>query len=274
MKSSTFRLLVMLALLGSTGTVLAQNGIGSGSLPQILVDPPPAPMLGGIMGGVSLGAYNMNAFKGQPYSCKQTTTTVKTLADGTIITNVLEERILRDSEGRERRELSVMKDGNIDVISIRLTDPVENEMVTLFTHDKSAHVLHVPRPRMQSAPQPQPQTAEQKAKMEELRAKLAAYRKEHPAPNAEKLPGQIVAGVYAEGVHHTLVIPAGREGNDRDIHVETETWTSPDLKIVVLSKTDDPRIGKITREVSELQRIEPDPALFRIPSDYKVVEQK
>lgn len=271
MKLSNFRLLAMLVLFCGSAAILGQTGSG---LAGLLVDPPPAPLPAGVFGGVSLGAYNMNAVKGQPYSCLQTSTTIKTLADGTIITNMTEERIWRDSEGRERRELGVMKDGKIDVISVRLTDPVENEMVTLFTHDKSARVLHVPRPQMQSAPQPQPQTPEQKAKMGEMRAKLAAYRKEHPAPNIEKLPGQMIAGVYAEGVHHTLVIPAGREGNDRDIHVETEMWTSPDLKIVVLSKTDDPRMGKITQEVSELQRVEPEPALFLIPSDYKVIEQK
>jgi len=273
MKSSNFRPSVMLALLSGSAALFGQTAVQLAA-PGMLVDPPPAPGVfpAGLLGGVTLGAYNLRAVKGQPYSLLQTTTTIKTLADGTTITNVMEERIMRDAEGRERRETGLMKDGKLKVMNVFLTDPVENQTVMLSSFDKSARVRHVPRP--QPLQPPTPPTAEQQAKMEEMRTKAEAYRKEHPAPNIEKLTGQNIAGVYAEGMHQTMVIPAGKMGNDRDIHVETETWTSPDLKIVVLSKTDDPRLGKITREVSELQRVDPDPSLFLIPSDYKVIEQK
>ena len=53
--------------------------------------------------------------------------------------------------------------------------------------------------------------------------------------------GEVCAGVYAEGRRETGVIPAGSEGNDRDISVVTETWVSPELHLEVLRKISDPK---------------------------------
>jgi hypothetical protein len=58
--------------------------------------------------------------------------------------------------------------------------------------------------------------------------------------------------------------------------VVTERWTSPDLKIVVGSTSDDPRpqMGKITTVVTDLKLGAPDPKLFEIPTDYTVQEKQ
>jgi hypothetical protein len=84
------------------------------------------------------------------------------------------------------------------------------------------------------------------------------------------LGGETIDGVYAEGTRITHVTPAGTIGNDRDISMVTETWRSPDLQLDVLSKTTDPRSGERTTEIKNLNRAEPDPALFQVPPDYKV----
>jgi hypothetical protein len=47
-----------------------------------------------------------------------------------------------------------------------------------------------------------------------------------------------------------------------------ETWVSPDLKIVLLDKNSDGTIN----EILDLDRSEPDAALFEIPTDYKIVK--
>jgi hypothetical protein len=142
----------------------------------------------------------------------------------------------------------------------------------MFVSRKTATVAHFPQPKLPTPPTPE----EEQARMAALRAKAEAYRKEHPAlPSGnEELQPETIAGVYATGRRHTLTIPAGREGNDRDIHVVEDTWTSPDLKIMMRSTTDDPRTGKTTTEVTELEQNEPDPALFQIPADYKVTENR
>jgi hypothetical protein len=52
-----------------------------------------------------------------------------------------------------------------------------------------------------------------------------------------------------------------------------ETWISPDLGIVVLSRytSTDPRLtGENSSEIQKLDRSEPDPALFEIPAGYKI----
>lgn len=70
------------------------------------------------------------------------------------------------------------------------------------------------------------------------------------------------------------MIPAGKEGNDREIRTVMEVWTSPDLKITVRRTMDDPRTGKSTMVVTDLNRGDPAPLLFQVPAGYKVIDQK
>jgi hypothetical protein len=70
-----------------------------------------------------------------------------------------------------------------------------------------------------------------------------------------------------------LPTPIGAQGNDRPINVITETWTSSELKITVLSRRSDPRSNETTSQVLNLSRAEPDPLLFTIPADYTVVDE-
>ena len=79
-------------------------------------------------------------------------------------------------------------------------------------------------------------------------------------------------GVQVTGVRTTQTIPAGKIGNDRAITIVTEVWTSPELKTTVLSKRNDPRTGEQTFKLTNLQRAEPDPSLFTVPSDFKITE--
>ncbi len=62
-------------------------------------------------------------------------------------------------------------------------------------------------------------------------------------------------------------------GNDLPIVITTETWYSPDLKVLVMSKSSDPRMGETTYKLTNLSRAEPDPALFQIPADYSIKDQ-
>lgn len=62
-------------------------------------------------------------------------------------------------------------------------------------------------------------------------------------------------------------------GNDRPITTVTETWTSPDLKTVVLSKVSDPRNGESTTKLTNIVMAEPDPVLFQIPAEYSIMDE-
>ena len=254
-------------VLASAMAAMCVSGKAQGTIPaSIEAPPPPLIMFDGIA-----GSGPMAGVKGQPYSLVEKTTRVQTLSDGTVMTTHLEKHELRDSEGRTRTEMGTVKDGQFEVQNVFLVDPASRIYVTMFVHGKTAMVTHLPEPKP-----PTPPTPEQQARMAELRAKAQAYRKEHPEqpPNLEDLQPETIAGVYATGRRLTRIIPAGREGNDRDIHVVQDTWTSPDLKIRMRSTMDDPRTGKTTMEVTELERNEPDPALFQIPADYKVTDRQ
>lgn len=83
----------------------------------------------------------------------------------------------------------------------------------------------------------------------------------------------MINGIAAEGRRTTRTIEAGTEGNDRPIVVTTETWNSPELKIMLLSTMHDPRSGDNTTKLENFSTAEPDPALFQVPADYEVVDE-
>ncbi len=90
------------------------------------------------------------------------------------------------------------------------------------------------------------------------------------APKTEDLGMQQIEGVSAQGKRITRTIAAGQMGNDRAIEIVTETWFSPDLQMVVMSKTSDPRMGDNVYRLTNISRAEPDPTLFAVPSGYTV----
>jgi hypothetical protein len=53
----------------------------------------------------------------------------------------------------------------------------------------------------------------------------------------------------------------------------TESWHSPDLKVTALSKNSDPRMGEFGMRLQNIDRTEPDPALFRVPAGYQIVDE-
>jgi len=95
----------------------------------------------------------------------------------------------------------------------------------------------------------------------------------HAQVTRTTLPAQSIAGVNAEGVRTTITIPAGTQGNDKPLVSVREVWTSPDLKIVLLETSDDPRDGSRKTEVNSLTPGEPNPTLFQVPQGYTVKTQ-
>jgi hypothetical protein len=88
----------------------------------------------------------------------------------------------------------------------------------------------------------------------------------------EALGLQALNGVTAHGERVTVTIPKGEIGNDRDIKVVNERWTSDDLQLLIKSSNSDPRYGDTSYELTGISLAAPDRALFQIPSDYTVTE--
>jgi hypothetical protein len=87
----------------------------------------------------------------------------------------------------------------------------------------------------------------------------------------EELGEQNIEGVSAKGTRTITTIPAGAIGNERPIETIYEKWYSDELQMVVYSKSSDPRFGEQTYRLTNIDRNEPDPALFQPPPGYKKV---
>ena len=89
--------------------------------------------------------------------------------------------------------------------------------------------------------------------------------------HTEQLGVQNIEGVDCEGTRTVTTIPADAIGNERPIEIVYERWYSKDLQMIVYSKHSDPRFGEQTYRLTNINRSEPDPSLFEVPSGYKII---
>jgi hypothetical protein len=232
---------------------------------------------------------------GKPVSGTEERKTVQTLADGTLIENSDSDVFYRDAQGRTRVEQSMP--GRAIVI----TDPVAHISIVLDPTTKTARKNPVTAFVGQLGTQgTQVGTRSGQASQgvvfasrggtmvtdsEAYSAGVAAGRAaagragadraaaQNPPPTSEELGVQTMNGVAAQGIRSTQTIPAGRIGNNRDIHVVNERWYSSDLQLLVKTVNSDPRFGVTTYQLLNIVQGTQDPSLFQIPSDYTVVER-
>lgn len=88
----------------------------------------------------------------------------------------------------------------------------------------------------------------------------------------EDLGTQNIEGVEAEGTRYVTTIPAGEIGNELPIEMVFESWYSPELQTVIMSKHSDPRSGENTYRLTNINRSEPPHSLFEVPPDYTIQE--
>src|SRR5216684_5082684 len=223
--------------------------------------------------------------KSAAYSATMNNESIQTLADGNRIVQTNTGTIVRDSQGRTRQDAALPTIGNLSAASaphlVFLQDPVAGTSYTLNLTDKTAWKNPTPPPGIGGpgasvasgtffiqtgggvpplAPPPPPMIA--------LTKHLATD--EQPEANTESFGSQTMEGVVVNGVRTTRTIPAGQVGNDRLISIVTEVWTSADLKTIISSKRNDPRMGEQTFRLTNIVRAEPDPSLFAVPSDSRL----
>ena len=249
------------------------------------------------------------AIAGAPYSADQVTEHTQTLADGTHIRQSQRaEHLYRDSSGRTRSERPFFMGPNAPQdlpLITEITDPLAGVQYVL---DPESHVAH--RYTLESRPVPmfkppaagdsgvsraRVTTGEVSGSASSVSSTGAVFgggytstvpvtQQRQPATGTaaapprqqtkmEKLGTQVIEGVAAEGTRWTTVMPEGSVGNDRPFSTVRESWTSPDLKTVVMSKYDDPRNGEQVTKLININRAEPDASLFLPPADYRIVDE-
>jgi TonB family protein len=90
--------------------------------------------------------------------------------------------------------------------------------------------------------------------------------------HTQQLRKQMIEGIECEGERKVTTLLTGAIGNDRPIETASETWYSPELKMMILSKRSDPRFGESTYRVTNIIRTEPEATLFQVPPDYTIKE--
>lgn len=210
------------------------------------------------------GVMQMAAVTGAPYSGRQSSENVRTLPNGTHITNpsAMSGMTYRDSQGRVRTERPMFpapagRKAPIDVTVIQIQDPVAGFLYVLDTVNHVAHRMPVqarplPVPAINGTPPPSP----------------AGY-----TSASESLGTQVMFGVVLTGRKTTSTTPAGSPmGNDQPLTTISENWTDPRTNVLVFRKSTSPN-GDSTMTMQNYSNTEPDPALFQIPAGYQVADE-
>jgi hypothetical protein len=224
------------------------------------------------------------AVTGAPYSGELVTEQVQTLSDGTHIMHKSQpSKHYRDSLGRTRTERPMFPNAfNAPAAMaaaptmIEITDPVAQFRYTLDTANKVAHRQALPavptaRAGAMSAGSAAGPGAE--APQYAANAQRTAAETVRPEMKHESLGIRTIEGVEATGTRNTTTWPVGALGNDRPISRVAEIWMATQLKVMVLSKSLDPRFGEDTTTLTNINLGEPAMSLFQPPPDYSVVDE-
>lgn len=199
---------------------------------------------------------------GAPFSATFSTQSTETLSDGNKIQHSSTGTIARDSEGRTRRDMTLpaigpwATAGQTPLHAVFLSDPVAGTHFALDPDRKVARQIPMFRGGRWGG-----------SGGLDARAARKGFAKNLVTTD---LGTQTINGISAQGTRYTHTIPAGTIGNEKPIEVVTEVWYSPELQINVMRKHSDPFMGDNVTQLTEIQRQEPDAALFQVPADYTV----
>jgi hypothetical protein len=180
--------------------------------------------------------------------------------------------IARDSQGRVRIEMSAGKfkveEGagsgtEAERHVVRICDPITQKLVTLDSVSKTATI----RSPIQGSLRPKAATQS---------SFCSTFARTHGlgATQVEDLGRQSIEGIDAQGIRTTRSMPAIHNGESTTIPSVTEVWCSDDLGALVLQVRQSGSVDrKLETKLTNISRGEPDPTLFQIPPDYRVVEE-
>jgi hypothetical protein len=215
------------------------------------------------------GTSNIGMVSGNPFRAEIVVTKVSRPTDSTKLTHSFRsntpQTIARDNQGRVLVEftnrISELDQGT-EALSreqniIMICDPVSRTMVQIDRVRSTATVTHWP-------PISLPRSSFCSTRLFNFPI----------GPLAGKDLGyQTIEGVEARGERRGRQNRQAANEGSPSIGSTTETWCSDELSAIVLTATEDMKTGdKLNIAMQNLQRTDPDPALFQIPSNYAVTE--
>jgi len=192
--------------------------------------------------------------KDNPYSAEGISEITQTLRNGSKRSRKFITHFYRSEDGRIRLEENIISDRGIWADS-------SHELRRISVFDPSTRSGFVLDP--------------QNMLVEHYNAGNSLKIPPNPASVSTKsLDPQVLDGLTIQGTRRTKVIPAGDLGNTLPIEIVDERWYSPDLRVVVMTKHSDPRLGNVVYQLTQIDRSEPPASLFEVPSGYHAVGNK
>ena len=184
------------------------------------------------------------------------------LSNGGTFTLVNERRILRDSRGRIFQERVALnpKGENVakTVTVIQITDPENHTWYNCIVHTKICDLYFY---RHSNTDKFVP------ARTTDTGHNPKSFRE-------EDLGTSNTIGEETHGYRETETFNPGVATNNQPMVRVREFWYSPRLALNLISTVDDPLSGRQVFTARDLSPIEPDPAIFEIPSGYTVVDRR
>jgi hypothetical protein len=197
---------------------------------------------------------------GRPFSGTDTIEWTHNLEDGSIVTTHLTAVVARDSQGRIYRE-------HRNFVPANSSQP--SKLIDKIFYDPNAHTKTT-------------------CTVATRQCSISAYYAPvsfTPAPagprdngtrylTRESLGNNTLEDLSVVVTRETLTIKAGAVGNDHPLAITHEFWYSPDLQINLSVTRKDPREGTQVVKLVDLNRSEPDPAMFQVPADFTVQDHR
>lgn len=283
-----------LAVVILAGAVAAQTD----SAPPLMKALPELGPLQANTGMISVRIMDAEPVKGTPFCATISTEHTQNFADGNRIHTTDASTLCRDSEGRMRRESTLTLLGpaaqNPPSKLITIIDPVAGFRYVLDPNVKVARKMPLALPPgahktsvtdgatvRDAVPRSgnvmfyqAPGAAGPDVIGSQVFIQKSGRAENEPDSNTENLGDQTIDGIHTNGTRVMTTIAAGKMGNEQPIVITSERWYSPELKATVMTKHTDPWAGELKTQFTNVNTSEPDPSLFAVPSDYKIVDEK
>jgi hypothetical protein len=196
-----------------------------------------------------------------------------TTPDGATLKAQVKSRFARDSQGRTRTETPRPRQKNDESIPLDRRARIDNLQGLIVIEDPAGHsqTLMYPNTLVAMVAKRFQTEAPKKASVG-----LSGKIDDGPVslvPIVEEYFGvESVDGMRGQHYRVSEEYPIGDDYRCQKPHVViSDYWYSSELRITIVARYFDSRIGLTTTRFTDITRAEPDPALFEVPPEYKIV---
>ena len=223
------------------------------------------------------GAAAFNAYSviiGQPFRAEVNARSVESEPDGTKIISEYHGIAARDSQGRvflEQLASPQVRDADgrgaaFNAHAVSVVDPLA-KIETKW--DDLNKVAYQSTPPFFTNRQPL-----DRCEMDQAGITAARNYPNDKMQRSESLGERVIQGISTRGCRVYTVISADQSPEKSSFTIIDESWTSPELRVVLLHIRRNPNGENEITQLDNITRREPDAAIFQPPPDYRVLDPK